>query len=259
MAASLHETRLIELIAQSPARQIFRAEMDGDAYWVKRASLPKAKFLHRLQQIAAACLRLPMLSVTASDGGAEALKTEVTRLWRFRAASVHVPEVVAEGERFYVATDIGSELQSFLQKMDDTSAQKALIEKAARALAALHAKGLVHGRPYLRDMTWDGETIGFLDLEEDPLRVMSFDAAQARDVWIFLVGCARFAVQDAEILPIAFAAYRASAPAGYEPHLKTLTRLARPLRAFVQKYLWNRVRKNVRFAVMANAFLEDHF
>lgn len=40
-----------------------------------------------------------------------------------------------------------------------------VLENAAIALAGLHAAGLAHGRPRLRDICWTGTEICFLDLE----------------------------------------------------------------------------------------------
>ena len=77
--------------------------------------------------------------------------------------------------------------------MADARLKFAILERAMRGLVAVHAAGLSHCRPFLRDMTVDAyDTLHFLDLEENPTVRMSLADAQARDVWLLLSSCAEF-------------------------------------------------------------------
>jgi hypothetical protein len=44
---------------------------------------------------------------------------------------------------------------------------------------------------FARNLTWDGERVGFIDLEEDPATVMPPVAAQARDLLLYVQSSAR--------------------------------------------------------------------
>ena len=74
---------------------------------------------------------------------------------------------------------------------DKSEAEKELIlEEAGAALAALHKNGIVHGRPALRDITWNDGVIHFLDWEN---RMYSQDPAtqKALDFILLLQGIYR--------------------------------------------------------------------
>lgn len=69
----------------------------------------------------------------------------------------------------------------------------AILERAMRGLVAVHAEGLSHCRPFLRDMTVDADdTLHFFDLGENPTAWMSLEDAQVSDVWWLLSFCTEF-------------------------------------------------------------------
>lgn len=90
---------------------------------------------------------------------------ERTAMHGMHALGVPVPPIVAEGTDFIVLPDCGPTLATVLQG-DDTEAARRAMAAGGAALAALHARGLAHGRPALRDLCWDGRTIRFLDFEQ---------------------------------------------------------------------------------------------
>jgi tRNA A-37 threonylcarbamoyl transferase component Bud32 len=252
------------LIIQYPQSRTIRGSGVEDYLWVKQAVPPKARIWHVLQRAIAACIPNPMLRATVSDGGGNALRMEATRLQEFRAKGFLAPEVKAFNDEMLILTHLGPQLRHELDQMTNVDQRLAVMKIATAELARLHNAGLAHGRPYLRDMTWDGDKIGFLDLEENPVDVMPLASAQARDVWVFLSAAARFArdpneknVYRPDVIFALFAEYRRHARDAALRDLETFVRMVRPLRYVLERqWLWQRVGSDVRQSVFVTQCLE---
>ncbi|MDB5491493.1 MAG: serine/threonine protein kinase [Micavibrio sp.] len=255
------------LIAQYPQSRTIRGRGLEDNLWVKQAVPPKARIWHLLQKIIAICVPNPMLRATVSNGGGNALRMEATRLQEFRAKGFHAPEVLAFNDEMLILTHLGPQLRDALDQMKDAEQRLAVMKIATAELARLHNAGLAHGRPYLRDMTWDGDKIGFLDLEENPVDVMPLAFAQARDVWVFLSAASRFArvsqqenVYSPDTIFALLAEYRRHAGAAALPELAKFVHTMRPVRYLLERrWLWDRVGSDVRQSVFVTQCLEVCF
>ncbi|HLP09485.1 MAG TPA: lipopolysaccharide kinase InaA family protein [Opitutaceae bacterium] len=155
--------------------------------WVKRADPAGKNRWGALLRIATLLLPWPMLRVTAGNGDAESVREEAERLQRWRAAGLPVPEVLEATDAYLVTADAGVPLRRWLRDQTDPVRRLEAVKKAARALGQLHRLGLCHGRPFLKDIVYDGESVSFIDLEEDPARVMLVLTAQVRDVMLFVM------------------------------------------------------------------------
>lgn len=123
------------------------------------------------------------------------------RLVELSRQGVHVPSVLRrERSGTLVLGDLGPSLAACQRAQPHEAARDALAANAVRAMHQAHARGAYFGQSLPRNMTWDGERIGFLDFEEDPLEVMSLKLAQARDWVIFAYGMARDYRQRPEAL-----------------------------------------------------------
>jgi len=253
------------LIESQPHSRTISGLLDGQKLWIKQPVPPKARIWHHLQKLLAACLPHPILRPTVSPGGGASLRQEAVRLQQFRAAGYFVPDVLAVNDDMMVMTDIGQQLRQHLDKTMDRAARHDLLRRAIAHLAALHKNGLAHGRPYLRDMTWQNEKIGFLDLEENPVLVMPLATAQARDVWIFLGSACRFALiskadysYDLALIKNLFETYRQLADAAVLAELARFVAFLRPLRRALQTpFVWPRAGTDARHAALANQCLEE--
>lgn len=252
------------LVLQYPQSRTIRGRGTEDYLWVKQAVPPKARIWHVLQKIIAAIIPNPMLRATVSDGGGNALRMEATRLQEFRAKGFHAPEVKDFNDEMLIITHLGPQLREELDRMNSAEQRMAVMKTATAELARLHNAGLAHGRPYLRDMTWDGDKIGFLDLEENPVDVMPLASAQARDVWVFLSAAARFArdpheknVYHPDIIFALFAEYKRHVRDIALRDLESFIRMVRPLRyLFERQWLWHKVGSDVRQSVFVTQCLE---
>ena len=105
-----------------------------------------------------------------------------------RLAGVHayIPRIVAEGSDFFVLPDYGPSLQSILRAGNgESAAEKArAFADGATALADLHAHGLSHGRPSLKDICWRDGQATLIDFENHR-DVLNSPYGQARDVISF--------------------------------------------------------------------------
>lgn len=123
--------------------------------------------------------------------GDAARDIEARRIAELRAQQVNVPQVIGSGRAALLLSDNGRSLASCLREADD-GGRDALVRSALAAIALGHAQGAYFGQPLPRNMTYDGQSIGFIDFEEDPLEVMDLAQAQARDWLMFGYGVAKY-------------------------------------------------------------------
>jgi tRNA A-37 threonylcarbamoyl transferase component Bud32 len=124
--------------------------------------------------------------------GELACRAERAMIERLAALGVRVPRVLAAERLALVLSDVGTSLSDCCKQDSDPLRRAALIEQGFDALRDLHARGGYVSQAFARNLTVSDEGIGFIDLEQDPLSVMSLPSAQARDVLFFVHSTARF-------------------------------------------------------------------
>ncbi|MFC3908349.1 hypothetical protein ACFORL_04575 [Legionella dresdenensis] len=243
----------------SPQHFITQLEYGDRYFWVKRRPHEKKRFWHVMQSALTFLVRLPILRSTVSKGGAQSLNQEAAQLRLFASKSIPVPEVIAVNDEFIITSDVGLQLQGYLSQLDNDARKSELLCAAAHSLARLHQAGLCHGRPSLRDMTLAEETIYFIDLEEEPLAVMSLAQAQARDIWLFLNNVARYtSKKDDLLLRNVFAILNMTLTAETRAALRQMVMFLRPFRVVVERMILPLTGgRDVRCAVKANKVLEQ--
>lgn len=161
------------LAAESGAggARLTRISWQGRDFWLKRPERPG--FRMRLQK---------------GDPRA-AFERERAGLHTLGRLGLSVPQLVDEGPDHLLIADGGVPLTTLLRDatISDAEARRAILA-AAEALYHLHAAGVAHGRPSLKDTLWDGQRISLIDLERfgvtrDPYR------AQVMDLMLFAFSC----------------------------------------------------------------------
>ncbi len=117
------------------------------------------------------------------------------------------PKLVLLDEDFFVMVAAGKTLQGVAKEAEYADVRQEAFEKAGQGLARLHAAGLHHGRPALRDIAYDREdgTITLLDWENEKKFV---DApAPVLDLFLFLHSCFREEWPDNALIDAAVAGY----------------------------------------------------
>lgn len=160
------------LTSERPSDRVLNFTLDDQKYWIKRK---------------------------LGNGRNQLVKYSVEKEFYYEIARMTIagrnnPDLVPEIEvltpNYMVTKDGGPTVKNWLDS-DKSEAEKELIlEEAGAALAALHKNGIVHGRPALRDITWNDGVIHFLDWEN---RMYSQDPAtqKALDFLLLLQGIYR--------------------------------------------------------------------
>jgi tRNA A-37 threonylcarbamoyl transferase component Bud32 len=191
LPAALAEDLRIAL--NGPARRVQRLARRGHGFWLKRPEHPRS-LRWRLQK------GDPLRAFQAERDGLE----QLARL------GAPVPRLVLSGPDFMLLEDAGPTLSHLLDDPGTPeSVAKAAIGAAGTALGRLHARGLAHGRPYLRDICWDGAQIRMIDFERFSQR--NGAGRQGRDAVLFLSSLLQTPRGEA-LFDTALAAWRAEAP-----------------------------------------------
>ncbi len=169
----------------APGPRIERLELCGHAFWVKRVERPRG--VARLRPFR------PMA----------AFRREVAALRLFNRVNAPAPELICAGPDFMVVRDTGQTVATLIDR--EGVDPHPVLEAAGGGLAGLHAVGLTHGRPKLRDMTWDGKSLRFIDLEE--CRPAATPLLRARDLLIFHHSLLRQAGGPSPVVEHALAAF----------------------------------------------------
>jgi hypothetical protein len=126
--------------------------LDGRRYWVKRVERLSRRW--RLQK-----------------GDPErAFFRERAAMAALAGRGLPVAAPVAEGPDFVALPDFGTSLTA-LPGPKGSPERLAAFAGGGAALAVLHAAGIAHGRPSIRDICWSGDRATLIDLERcDPSR-----------------------------------------------------------------------------------------
>ncbi|WP_349984954.1 serine/threonine protein phosphatase [Stenotrophomonas sp. WHRI 8082] len=165
--------------------------LEGQRAWLKQYGEGSRAVALGLLNFIANRFHLDALRPPPHRGGDAAARTEARRLGELQAQGVNVPAVLGTGHAALVLGDNGSSFNTCLREANDAGRDR-LVAAAMQAMADAHAQGAYFGQPLPRNLTWDGERVGFIDFEEDPLEVMDLAQAQARDWLMFGYGVAKY-------------------------------------------------------------------
>lgn len=216
------ERAVEEALEQPPARVRPLELADGRRFWLKRVEQLAGRM--RLQK------GDPARSFAAEREGIRALQ----------AQGLPVAGVEMEGPGWIVLPDAGPVLPQVVADPGlDVAEKLRAMTAAGQALARLHRAGMVHGRPAVRDICWDGAQVRFIDLER-------FRAArpgglrQAADLMVLAQSAFARWPEETRWLEAAFAGYRTEGPRGAPVRAARLALLLAPLGWLARAALWLR-------------------
>ena len=198
------ESRLKAALAE-PVQRVRRLDLpDGRRFWLKRVERLAGRL--RMQK----------------GDPARAFAAEREGLRSLAGAGLPVAGVAAEGPDWVLMPDAGPVLPEVVGDAARSEAEKlAAFAQAGRALGLLHWAGMVHGRPAVRDICWDGTAARFIDLERfRPGR--RGGVWQAADVVMFAQTAFTLWPEDPRWLEAALGAYAESAPEGAMARVRRL-------------------------------------
>lgn len=199
-------------IIQSNHKRIIPLVINNETVWIKHTEAAKKNSWHRIQNIFAKLLKLELLRSTAINKRAlHPIKAEANRLKKLNSHNIHVPKVLAESDDWIVLSDLGMTVSKIIKKVTEQE-KTSIIIACVTALANLHRQSRWHGRPALRDLTYDKGVVGFIDFEEDVSSAMSLHARQARDAILFFHNLVRYCPFESKPTQKAIETYLSIAP-----------------------------------------------
>jgi tRNA A-37 threonylcarbamoyl transferase component Bud32 len=179
-------------------KRVTKIERDGLIFWRKQySSQGRRKRMAVLRWIARK-LGANALLAPIPLSPSEACATEQSMIRRLQQLGVMVPEIIEAGECHIVVSHLGDKLSKKCRYAKSVDDRIELIKKGFEALSDLHQRGGYLSQAFSRNLTILDGRVGFIDLEEDPLKVMSLESAQARDILFFVHSTARFMADSPE-------------------------------------------------------------
>jgi 30S ribosomal protein S15 len=115
----------------------------------------------------------------------KSLKNEINALGFLNSKNASTPKLIAYGDTFLIISDVGAAVNEIIEKERNDLQKINILKKCSEALANLHEINLIHGRPAIRDMAWDGKKISFLDFEAMKLK-QDLQKQKVLDLLIFV-------------------------------------------------------------------------
>ena len=178
-----------EAIAAAPKKRILSLDVDGKKYFVKRRmGNGRNSFAKKDPSTAFWCEAYKIMTVNA----------------RLPLA----PHLALLDENFFVMEAAGRTLQGVAKDEAYEDVRLQAFRRAGESLARLHAAGLHHGRPALRDIAYDrdADKITFLDWENEQQFISA--PAQVLDLFLFLHSGFREEWPDNRLIDEAVKGYR---------------------------------------------------
>lgn len=176
-----------DILANQKGRRIYDFTYNGKRYWIKQPE------------------KLSGIWLLLKPHPKESFKNELETLLDLSKYDTPVPEVVYYGDDFFVLEDAGDSVPYWMNELDDSEEEKkySILTDVSQALIAFHQKGLVHGRPAIRDITWQPGKVTFLDFETHS-NAQNSDWLIVRDMLFFFDSlCRESAISDDLIKKIA--------------------------------------------------------
>lgn len=178
--------------ASNSNKRVESIHLSGQTYWVKRPE------------------KLPLLWRIRKGNPTKALGREIDGYRALNERGLAAPELVDCDRDYFITRSGGISLVALLHNSEtsDEERRQALCA-AATALKDLHAAGMAHGRPNLKDILWDGSQVCFIDFELFGV-IRNMRMAQISDLLIFALSCFATARMDMADIDKALLCYRSA-------------------------------------------------
>ncbi|TCP92030.1 hypothetical protein EDC44_1296 [Cricetibacter osteomyelitidis] len=181
-----------ELVTQNQGKRIFSFDYNGVKYWIKQPE--DVKGVWRLLK----------------PQGMVSFHHELEVLKQLTERQAPIARLVMFDDNFFVLQDAGRTANQWIEDESVSAVQKQqVLNDCATALAELHNKAIIHGRPALRDIAWQNGEVRFLDLESI-VHSNNLKYSKMRDVLVFLHGLFRFKLMTDEQVVMAIDHYVAA-------------------------------------------------
>lgn len=186
-----------KLLEEHRGERVFRFEYLGKHYWLKQPEQLKGIWL----------LLKPYPK--------QHFKEECEILQHLNNIGAPVPKLCGFGDDYLVLEDAGPTLNIWLNDETLSWAEKShILHSAIEILINLHQKGIIHGRPAIRNIAWKEGKITFMDFESHS-KSHNEHWLITRDMLAFLDSLCRVKSLDDEKLNELFDYYKSHCPITY--------------------------------------------
>lgn len=169
---------LKNILEKNKGKRVTQFDYNGKEYWLKQTE--------ELQGVD--CILKPFPS--------KALQREIKQLKYLNKQHAPTAQLVAAGDDYFVTSDVGTSIGLQLKDPEiSLELTQSLVNSAATALAELHKKELIHGRPAIRDITVLDEQVYFIDFE-NKISKKNPTYLKMRDLLIFIHSLYRAQLSD---------------------------------------------------------------
>ncbi|KFZ38829.1 serine/threonine protein phosphatase [Shewanella mangrovi] len=186
------EQKVQQLLVEHRGERIISFDFSGRKYWLKQPEQ-----LHG---------RMRLLKAHPESS----LELEKSCLQQLAEQHAPVPHIVYEQQGCMVLEDVGPTLKQWIARKDVSPAfQRQVLLDSAEALAQLHNLGLAHGRPALRDISWQQGQVKFIDFEaRAPRKGMLYQ--HIRDLLVYIHSLYRYLGPNNQLIADVVLQYRRS-------------------------------------------------
>lgn len=185
------------LLKKHNEERVFRFEYLGKYYWLKQPE------------------RLKGIWLILKPYPKKHFKEECYILQKLNSIGAPVPKLCDFSDDHLVLEDVGPTLNCWLDNNEINWAQKEnILQTAIRALIQLHQKGIIHGRPAIRDIAWQSGKVRFMDFESHS-KSHNKKWLIARDMLAFLDSLCRVKNLNDKKLRALFDYYKLHCPSDY--------------------------------------------
>ena len=143
-ARSAFKEYVWQLLAEHKGERVYHFTYQKQAYWLKQPE--QLRGVWRLLK----------------PHPKQSFLNEIHSLQHFAERQAPVPKLMMFGEDYLVLEDGGHNVAYWVSRNIDNQTKQQILCDAAKALADLHRRGLVHGRPAIRDILWKDGNVLFI-------------------------------------------------------------------------------------------------
>ncbi|NRD73549.1 serine/threonine protein phosphatase [Shewanella sp. VB17] len=171
-------------------KRVVRFEYSGQVYWLKQAE------------------KLTGAMRFLKPNSKKSIQIEIDTLKKLALKGAPVPTLMYCGDHFLVIADVGKTLNEWMANANiESNTQQQILVDSGVALAKLHTLGLAHGRPALRDISWQDGQVSFIDFEASQNN-KSIIYQQRRDILVYIHSLYRYLGPKHESIKPVIMAYR---------------------------------------------------
>lgn len=175
--------KVASLLDEQSDTRICSFEFQGKKYWLKQV------------EVLTGAMRF------LKGDPARALEVEQHALQDLFDKGAAVPKLSLTGQGYFVIEDAGQVISTRIanNKIPYEQAREMLVG-AAKALAKLHSQELTHGRPALKDISWQQGEATFIDFEAK--QSGASDRLKRRDLLVFIHSLYRYIKPESPYSPL---------------------------------------------------------